>query len=113
MEHFIDAFRNFANFSGRASRTQYWMFFLVYFIALIVLTVLDVVVGTMVISTLFSLAVLIPSISIAARRLHDTGKSGWWQLVALIPLIGWIILIVMLAQPSQGENAYGAQPATA
>lgn len=113
MEHFIEAFRNFANFSGRATRNQYWTFFLVYFIICVILSVIDVVAGTMALGAIFSLVVLIPSISIAARRLHDTGKSGWWQLIMLVPLIGWIILIVMLAQPSQGENAYGPEPATA
>ncbi|MGR3220105.1 MAG: DUF805 domain-containing protein, partial [Candidatus Anammoxibacter sp.] len=56
------------------------------------------------------LVLLVPSISIAARRLHDTGRTGWWQLIALIPLIGTIVLIVFLAQDSHSENSYGPNP---
>ncbi|GAC19978.1 inner membrane protein yhaH [Paraglaciecola arctica BSs20135] len=68
------------------------------------------VLGLNIISMIFGLALLVPSISIAARRLHDTGRTGWWQLIALIPLIGIIILIVFLVQDSHDTNEYGVNP---
>ena len=110
MEYFIGAIKQYATFSGRARRKEYWMFSLFYIIFYIILAVIDGVLGTMFLSIIFSLALLIPSISIAARRLHDTGRTGWWQLIVLIPLIGVIVLIVFLAQGSGDENKYGVSP---
>ena len=110
MEYFIGAFKKYADFTGRARRKEYWMFILFYMILYVVLSVIDSVIGTVFLSVLFSLALIIPSISIAARRLHDTGRSGWWQLISLIPLLGVIVLIVFLAQDSHDENKYGASP---
>ena len=107
MEHFIDAFRNYANFSGRATRTQYWMYTLIYLVFYIGLAIIDEFVGTLVLAGIFSLVMFIPSIAYGARRLHDTGRSGWWQLIALIPLIGAIVLLVFLVQQSQDANQYG------
>jgi uncharacterized membrane protein YhaH (DUF805 family) len=106
MEYFIGALKKYADFNGRARRTEYWMFVLIYMIISVVLTVL----GFETLSALLGLALLIPSISIAARRLHDTGRSGWWQLIALIPLVGFIVLIVFLAQEGHDENEYGMNP---
>lgn len=110
MEYFIGAFKKFADFSGRARRKEYWMFFLFYIIFSIVVNVIDVVIGTFIFSAIFSLALLIPSISIAVRRLHDTGRSGWWLLIGLLPLIGLIVLIVFFVQDSHEENEYGPNP---
>ncbi|HHI92198.1 MAG TPA: DUF805 domain-containing protein [Gammaproteobacteria bacterium] len=110
MEYFIGAIKNYATFTGRARRKEYWMFILFYTIFYIGLIVIDGFLGTFILSTIFSLALLIPSTSIAARRLHDTGRSGWWQLIAIIPLIGAIVLIVFLAQDSHDENKYGLNP---
>ena len=110
MEYFTGALKKYADFTGRARRKEYWMFVLFYLIFYIVLSVIDSFIGTMILSGLFSLALLVPSISIAARRLHDTGRTGWWQLIALIPLLGTIVLIVFLAQDSHDENKYGANP---
>ena len=112
MEYFLDAFKQYATFTGRATPRQYWMFVLFYVIAIILLTVIDVVVGTMVLSGLFSLAAMIPSLSIAARRLHDTGRSGWWQLVLFVPLIGLIVMLVFLVQDSHDDNQYGPRHTT-
>ncbi len=106
MDYFIDALKKYADFNGRSSRKDYWMFILVYLIVNIILAVL----GMDVISGIVGLALLIPSISIAARRLHDTGRTGWWQLIALIPIVGLIILIVFLAQDGHDTNDYGANP---
>lgn len=106
MEHFIGALKKYADFTGRARRQEYWMFILVYMIINIVLSFL----GLDIVSGIVGLGLLIPSLSIAARRLHDTGRSGWWQLIVLIPLIGLIVLIIFLAQDSHDENDYGANP---
>ena len=106
MEYFIGALKKYADFTGRARRKEYWMFVLIYTLINIVLAVL----GLDIISIIFGLALFVPSISIAARRLHDTGRSGWWQLILLIPLIGFIILIVFLAQDSHDANDYGVNP---
>ncbi|HCE1882714.1 DUF805 domain-containing protein [Vibrio parahaemolyticus] len=110
MDYFIGALKKYADFTGRARRKEYWMFALFYMLFYIGLVVIDLMIGTEFFSIIFSLALLIPSISIATRRLHDTGRSGWWQLIALIPLVGAIVLIVFLAQDSHDANEYGANP---
>lgn len=112
MEFFIRAYKNYANFSGRDTKQQYWMFYLFYMIAYIILSVIDGVIGTGgLLGGIFALATFIPSIAIATRRLHDIGKSGWWQLIALIPLIGVIVLIVfMVKQGMMGDNQFGNDP---
>jgi len=112
MEYFMEAMRRYTDFSGRTRRKDFWMFILFYAIFYVICAVVDGVIGTApIVTTLFSLAMLIPSISIAARRLHDTGRSGWWQLIALIPLIGAIVLLVFYVLDShQGENDYGPNP---
>ena len=106
MNYFIDGIKKFADFTGRARRKEYWMFVLIYTVINIVLAVL----GLDIISLIFGLALLVPSISIAVRRLHDTSRSGWWLLIGLIPLIGFIVIIVFLAQDSHDANDYGANP---
>jgi uncharacterized membrane protein YhaH (DUF805 family) len=110
MEYFIGALKKYADFTGRARRKEYWMFVLFYIIFYIVSVVIDSVLGIALVSIIFSLGMAVPSISVAARRLHDTGRSGWWQLISLIPLIGVIVLIVFLTQDSHEENEYGANP---
>ncbi len=86
-------FSKYADFSGRAARSEYWWFFL-----FIVLVSIGLSMVSPIISGLFSLGTLIPSIAAAARRLHDTNRSGWWQLICLIPVLGVIVLIVFLVQ---------------
>jgi uncharacterized membrane protein YhaH (DUF805 family) len=115
MEYFTAALQKYADFTGRARRKEYWMFILFYLIFNLVLALVDKLLGLGIdlFSLLYSLALLIPSISIAARRLHDTGRSGWWQLILLIPLIGIIVLIVFLTQDSQEDNEYGTNPKAA
>lgn len=107
MEFYIDALKKYADFSGRARRKEYWMFILCNLIISIALGIVDQVLGTALLSFIYALAMIVPSISVAARRLHDTGRSGWWQLIALVPLIGIIVLIVFLAQAGGEENDYG------
>jgi uncharacterized membrane protein YhaH (DUF805 family) len=111
MEFFIRAYQNYANFKGRDTRQQYWMFYLFYMIVTVILSIVDAIIGIDIFSTIFILGSLVPSIAIATRRLHDIGKSGWWQLIILIPLVGVIVLIVFLAkQGTYGENQYGEDP---
>lgn len=110
MEYFIDALKKYADFTGRARRQQYWMFILFYLLFYIGLTIVDALTGSYVLTTLYTLALLVPSISIAARRLHDTGRTGWWQLIALIPVIGGIVLLVFLVQDSDADNEFGENP---
>ncbi len=86
------------------------MFILFYLIFYIVLSVIDGFIESIWLSSVYSLVLLVPSISVAARRLHDVGKSGWWQLIVLIPLIGAIILIFFLVKDSHDDNDYGPNP---
>jgi len=115
---FIGALQKYADFSGRARRKEFWMFFLFYFIFAVVLTIIDNLIGwgfadgtIGILYTLFSLGVLLPYLAVAVRRLHDIGKSGWWYFIGLIPIIGGIWLIVLLATAGEpGENQYGPNP---
>jgi uncharacterized membrane protein YhaH (DUF805 family) len=101
--------QKYANFSGRAMRSEYWWFVLAYFIASLVLMLVDKVLGVQLLSTILGLALLIPSIAVGVRRLHDLDKSGWWLLIALIPLIGGLVLLYWFCQPgTPGPNRFGA-----
>ena len=110
MEYFIGALKKYADFNGRATRKEFWMFFLIYIVIGIILNVVDALTGVPLFSVLYALALFIPSISIGARRLHDVSRSGWWQLLLLIPLIGFIVLVVFWIQDSHEENKFGANP---
>lgn len=118
MNYYMDVLRKYFVFSGRARRKEYWMFFLFNLLATIVLVFIDSAIGMYsaengigLLSGLYSLAVLIPSISVGVRRLHDTGKSGWWMLIALVPFIGSIVLLVFFVLDSDpGSNQYGPNP---
>jgi uncharacterized membrane protein YhaH (DUF805 family) len=94
-------FSKYADFSGRATRSEYWWFILFVLLAGLGISMISDVLGG-----IFALATLLPSIAAATRRLHDTNRSGWWQLLCLVPIIGGIVLIVFLAQDSQSENAF-------
>lgn len=114
MEYFLKGFNEFANFNGRERRKDYWMFVLVYMLIYVGLLFVDWLIGTVILASLFGLVMLLPSLSFAARRLHDTGRSGWWLLLTLIPLLGAIVVIVFLAQPGEpNDNAFGAAPGSA
>ena len=114
-----DAFNKYGTFTGSASRSQYWWFFLFAILSGVFFSIVDfAVLGVNSFSsdlnepigwfgTLWSLFLLIPSFSLGARRLHDINKSGWWQLLWLAILIGWIILIVWNCKSSdEGKNNY-------
>ena len=116
MMDFMDAlttvFRTkYATFSGRASRSEYWWFVLFLFIGEVVLGTIDIFLGTGALQTLFNLVTLIPGLALGARRLHDIGRSGWWQLLWFVILVGWIILIIWtIRQGQQGQNKHGLDP---
>jgi uncharacterized membrane protein YhaH (DUF805 family) len=100
----------YAQFQGRSGRAEFWWYFLAAFIIGIVFNVLIAVSNIFfVLYLIYGLAVLIPGLAVGVRRLHDTGKSGWWLLIALIPLVGFIVLIVFFATDgAPGPNQYGA-----
>lgn len=118
MNWYLKVLKNYAVFSGRARRKELWMFVLFNIIFCIVAIVLDNILGTAakgigygLIYCLYSLAVLIPSLAVSVRRLHDIGKSGWMILIGLIPIIGSIwLLILYLLDSEPGENRFGAYP---
>jgi uncharacterized membrane protein YhaH (DUF805 family) len=114
MDWYLTVFKKYAEFSGRARRKEYWMFALLNGIAMIVLAVLGMIGKPFyVLYLLYCLGTLIPSISVSFRRIHDTGRSAWWLLIGLIPLIGAIVLLVFFCQDSQpGDNQYGPNPKT-
>ena len=109
---YVDFFRNYTNFSGRSRRKAYWYVMLVNFIIGLIFGVLTNILGFFsILSGIYSLATLVPGIALALRRLHDIGKSGWWILIGLIPLVGEILLIIWFCQDSQpGSNQYGPNP---
>jgi uncharacterized membrane protein YhaH (DUF805 family) len=111
MNWFFKCLTQYADFSGRARRKEFWMFFLFNFIFAIVTNVLNALLGIAVISLLYLLVVFIPNLAVIVRRLHDVGKSGWWIFISLIPLIGSIWLLVLLATDGNpGDNQYGKNP---
>ena len=101
-ESISTCFSKYATFDGTASRLEYWWFVLFLFVSGAVLGIVSEPLGIV-----FNLATLIPSIAAACRRLHDTDRSGWLQLLFLVPVIGWIVLIVFLAQETR-PNRYDA-----
>ena len=106
-------FSQYANFSGRARRSEYWYFVLMTMIVEFVLSLLSVVLGDLavILSGIWGLAVLVPTLAVVWRRLHDTGRSGAWAFIVFVPLVGWIILLVFLCRDSQpGDNQYGPNP---
>lgn len=109
-------FRNYATFSGRAARSEYWWFILFSFIVSAILGVIDGprmggMHGGGTLQMIWSLAVLIPTLAVGVRRLHDTDRSGWWLLLMFIPVVGIIVLIWWFATPgTRGENRFGGDP---
>ena len=101
---YVDMWKNFANFSGRTDVGGYWWAVLGNFIVSFVLGLI----GVEVLISVYSLATLIPTLSIAVRRLRDAGKSWGWLFINLVPLVGWIILIIMLCKPSVNSNVVDA-----
>ena len=119
MNYYIDCItKKYVCFSGRARRKEYWMFTLFNFIAALIvgfiggfLSSATEVSAFAFLGTIYNLAVLLPSLGVLFRRLHDIGKSGWWWLIGIVPFVGWIVIIVFCCLDSQpGENQYGSNP---
>ncbi|WP_320823674.1 DUF805 domain-containing protein [Reinekea sp.] len=118
MNWYLNVFRKYSVFKGRSRRKEYWFFFLFNILISIVLGIIDGLTGTFspesglgLLGVIFMLAVLIPSLAVSIRRLHDTNRSGWWLLISLIPIIGTIVIIVFMASDSKpGDNKYGENP---
>ena len=118
MNYFIKCFRDYAVFTGRSSRSEYWVFILYITLISIVLSQGDIQADTWndefkigLMSFSFTMATIVPWLSVSARRLHDIGKSGWMTLLWLLPIIGWIWILILLFTPSQdGENKFGDMP---
>lgn len=116
---YLKVLRQYADFSGRARRKEYWIFILYNFIFFCITGILDYILEISLfgdysygfLSIIYSIGVLIPSLAVAVRRLHDMGKSGWWYFIQLIPLIGGIWLLVLLVTDTEiGNNQWGLNP---
>lgn len=122
MNWYLKVLNQYSDFNGRARRKEYWMFALVNFIISLAIIGIDNALGLSfnytgnisgagVFNSIYNLLILIPSLAIAVRRLHDVGKSGWMLLIGLIPLVGAIWLLILLLRDSEaGENKYGPNP---
>lgn len=115
MNYFLDVLKNkYAQFDGRATRSEYWYFILFSIIAYIVAGILDgflfnLTGGLPIFTLIIGLGLLIPSIAVGIRRLHDIGKSGWWYLLAIVPFIS-LVLIAFFVMDSKEDNIYGVNP---
>lgn len=118
MSWYLEVLKKYAVFSGRARRAEYWYFVLFNIIVAIVLSLIDTLLGTFdilrgvgLLSSLYGLAVLIPTLAVTVRRLHDIDRTGWWIFINLIPLIGFIVLLVFaVTDGTPGSNRYGPNP---
>ncbi len=126
MKYYLKALQNYTEFSGRSTRSEYWFFVLFNFIFAITAMIIDNILGTtfkmdtingaMIIPygyiyLLYALAVFLPSLALTVRRLHDVGKSGWFILIGLIPIVGAIwLLVLMVTDSDPRDNEYGSNP---
>tara|TARA_Y100000996_G_scaffold138402_1_gene105463 strand:- start:979 stop:1398 length:420 start_codon:yes stop_codon:yes gene_type:complete len=102
------AFKNYVNFKGRSTRAEYWWFFLFTFTLSAITEAIDVFSSLGIMSTIFSLIVFMPSLTVGVRRLHDINKSGWWILMWFVPIVGWGLLIFWYTRRSDEKiNRYG------
>ena len=109
---YIEVIQKYAEFEGRAKRTEFWLYMLIHNVIIAILAALSVFVADIfnVVAIVYALALLVPSLAVGCRRLHDSGKSGWLQLIWLVPLVGLIIMIVLFVLPSGDDNKYGVRP---
>lgn len=121
MNWYLEVLKKYAVFKGRAQRAEFWYFALFNIIISIVLGMIDTAsgsvnpqTGTGLLGGIYMLAVFIPGIAVSVRRLHDTDRSGWWMLIAFVPMIGFLVLLVFMVFDSQPEqNQYGSSPKAA
>lgn len=125
IQSYISMWKNFGNFSGRARRREFWLAFAMNMIIIAVLYAMVIsgiaslaITGKMsglakfasILLTIYGLAMFIPFLSLAIRRLHDTGKAGWWYLIALIPFGGIVLLVFFCTEGTLGVNQFGEDP---
>lgn len=119
MDYALMPLRRYAEFSGRSRRKEFWLFELLLVVVSIVVGLIEGMLGinTMVgglygpLTTLFALGTIVPSIAVGIRRLHDTDRSGWWLLIALVPIIGALVLLFFyVSDGTKGPNRFGADP---
>lgn len=118
MNWYLEVLKKYTVFAGRSRRKEYWFFALFNLLIVVLLVLIDGLTGTLnqsaglgLLSGLYTLAVLIPGIAVTVRRLHDTDRSGWWVLIALVPLVGPIVLLILMAlDSSPGDNRFGSNP---
>lgn len=117
MDWYLNVLKNYFGFGGRARRKEYWMFVLVNIIFTFVLGILDRMFGWEraggegILMTIYGVLVFIPWWAVQFRRLHDTDRSAWWLLVLLIPIVGWLVIIIFNCQNgTPGSNRFGADP---
>ena len=115
MQYYISVLKKYAEFKGRASRAEFWWFVLCNAIISSILLVIDFALGTKnILSDIYAILTIVPGTAVGIRRLHDIGRSGWWYLIIVVPIVGVIVLIVFDVKRSQpGTNAYGPMPAEA
>lgn len=112
MSWYIGVLKRYADFSGRARRKEYWMFVLFHLLISLGVGLIDGILGTgPTLGLVYAVAVFLPGVAVSVRRLHDTGRSGWWLLLVLIPFVGAIVLLVFYFLDSEpGTNKYGPNP---
>lgn len=117
MDWYLKVLKQYAVFSGRAQRKEYWMFVLFNLIVSFIIGIVTGIIGAAtgsdlsIVSFLYGAAVMLPSIGVGVRRLHDIDRSGWWLLLSFIPILGWIVLLIFHVKDSTpGENEYGPNP---
>ena len=118
MSWYLEVLKNYAVFSGRSRRKEYWYFVLCNVIVSLVLSGLDALLGTFsssanlgLLSGIYALAIIIPTLAVSVRRLHDIDRTGWWVLIHLVPVIGSIVLLVFaVLDGTPGENRFGSNP---
>lgn len=112
MDWYLNVIKNYADFSGRARRKEYWMFSLINILIYTALIFIEISLGGIgLIAGVYILAVFIPTLAVTVRRLHDSGRSGWWILITFLPIIGGIIFFIfMLLDSSPEQNQHGASP---
>jgi len=107
MDNFINTLKSYSDFASRTGRNDYWMFMLFYVVLSVATGIVDSILGILLVNSIYSLVMLVPLVAATTRRLHDTGRSGLWQLLVFIPVLGLLVLIWFLAQESDGENEFG------
>ncbi|MEJ0002147.1 MAG: DUF805 domain-containing protein [bacterium] len=117
MEYYKMFWQKYSDFRSRSTRTEYWMFILCNFIVGIAIGIIEGMLrlkgpyGIGIITILYTIASIVPSIALTVRRLHDTSHSGWWALICLVPIVGWLVLLVFaLTDSTPGDNMYGPNP---